>query len=77
MLFNNAIDEFSREMDINVIGRIPLEKEIVECCERGTPSCIQHPESTHTLSYRQISRKILEYLDDLESLKNQSSNISQ
>lgn len=74
MLFKNAIDEFSREMNIDVLGKIPLEKEIIRCCESGTPSCIRHPDSSFTVSYRQISRKIIEYLDELEMLQAKSKS---
>jgi ATP-binding protein involved in chromosome partitioning len=69
VLFNNAIDDFSKEMNIDVLGKIPLEKEIITCCELGTPSCIKYPESSFTQSYKNISKKIIEYLDELEVLK--------
>lgn len=71
VLYDNAIDEFSKELNIDVIGKIPLEKEIIKCCEAGTPACIKSPDSSFSESYRHISKKIIRYLDD--SLKNKSS----
>lgn len=69
ILFNNAIDDFSKELNIDVIGKIPLEKQIITCCENGTPSCIKYPKSSFTESYRKISKKIIEYLDELKVLQ--------
>lgn len=66
VLFNNEIDDFSRDTDINIIGKIPLEKEIIKCCEAGTPSCIKYPESSFTKTYRNISKNIIQYLDEFD-----------
>lgn len=74
VLYNNAIDDFSKEMNIEVIGKIPLEKEIIRCCEAGTPSCIKYPDSSFSKSYKNISRRIIQYLDELdENTKNKSN----
>jgi len=74
VLYNNEIDEFSKEMNIEVIGKIPLEKQIIRCCEAGTPSCIKYPESSFSQSYRTISKRIIQFLDESdEILKNKSS----
>lgn len=74
VLYNNAIDEFSREMNINVIGKIPLEKEIIKCCEAGTPSCIKHPDTSFSKTYRAISKNIIQYLDELNENKNKAKS---
>lgn len=75
ILYNNAIDEFSREMNIDVIGKIPLEKEIIKCCEAGTPSCIKFPDSSFSKSYRNISKQIIHYLDEFDAIiKNKTSS---
>lgn len=74
VLYNNAIDEFSKEMNIAVLGKIPLEKEIIKCCEAGTPSCIKFPDSSFSESYRNISKTLIRYLDELDNVvKNKSS----
>lgn len=75
VLYNNEIDEFSKEMNIEVLGKIPLEKEIIKCCEAGTPSCIKFPDSSFSASYRKISKNIIQYLDDLdEVVRNKKSS---
>jgi ATP-binding protein involved in chromosome partitioning len=74
VLYNNAIDDFSKEMNIDVIGKIPLEKEIIRCCEAGTPSCIKYPESSFSESYRNISKSLIRYLEEFdEAVKKNSS----
>jgi ATP-binding protein involved in chromosome partitioning len=74
VLYNNAIDDFSKEMNINVIGKIPLEKEIIRCCEAGTPSCIKYPESSFSESYRNISKSLIRYLDEFDELVKKNSS---
>lgn len=74
VLYNNAIDDFSREMNINVIGKIPLEKEIIKCCEAGTPSCIKYPDTSFSKTYRAISKNIIQYLDELNEIKNKAKS---
>lgn len=68
VLYDNAIEQFSKELNIEVIGKIPLEKEIIRCCEAGTPSCIQFPESSFSASYRQIAKNLIEYLDHFNEI---------
>jgi ATP-binding protein involved in chromosome partitioning len=70
VLYNNEIEEFSKELNIGILGKIPLEKEIIKCCEAGTPSCIKFPDSSFSTSYRNISRNIIKYLDDLDKIRN-------
>jgi ATP-binding protein involved in chromosome partitioning len=72
VLYNNEIEEFSKETNIEILGKIPLEKEIIKCCEAGTPSCIKFPDSSFTASYRNISKNIIKYLDDLDEMRNKS-----
>lgn len=55
-------------MNVAILGTIPLEKQIIQCCETGTPSCIKYPDSAYTLQYRDISKKIINYLDELDDL---------
>ncbi|CRK90798.1 CLUMA_CG004488, isoform A [Clunio marinus] len=68
VLYNNAIDDFSKEMNIDVIGKVPLEKEIIKCCEAGTPSCIKYPDSSFSESYRHISKYIIKYLEEFDTI---------
>lgn len=74
VLYNNAIDDFSRDMKIDVIGKIPLEKEIIKCCEAGTPSCIKYPDSSFSKTYRNISKNIIRYLDEYNQVMKNKLN---
>jgi ATP-binding protein involved in chromosome partitioning len=73
-LYNNIIQEFSDTEGIPILGQIPIEKQIVSCCEEGTPSCLKFPDSEFTKQYRNISRKLIEFLDGQEEIRNKSSN---
>jgi ATP-binding protein involved in chromosome partitioning len=68
VLYNNAIEKFSRDLDIDIIGNVPLEKEIINCCEAGTPSCIKFPDSSFTKAYQNISKSLIDYLDEYNRL---------
>jgi ATP-binding protein involved in chromosome partitioning len=74
VLYNNEIEKFSREMQVDVIGKIPLEKQIITCCEAGTPSCIKFPESSYCEAYRNIAKGIIEYLDEVDKIRANKSS---
>ncbi|KAG5676761.1 hypothetical protein PVAND_006570 [Polypedilum vanderplanki] len=69
ILYNNEIEKFSQESQVEVIGKIPLEKEIIKCCEAGTPSCIKFPESSFSKAYQNIAKGIIEYLEDIDKIR--------
>jgi ATP-binding protein involved in chromosome partitioning len=70
VLFTNAIEEFSQELDIEVIGKIPLEKQIINCCEAGTPSSIKYPDSKFSLAYKNIAQGVISYLNEYDKIAN-------
>jgi len=74
VLYNNAIDKFSEETNIDVLGKIPLEKEIITCCEMGTPSCIKYPNSSFSESYRNISNNLIQYLEEFNKIINKKKS---
>ena len=71
ILYNNAIDSFVKELDMDILGKIPLEKEIINCCETGVPSCIKFPDSKFTESYNNIAKTVIGYLDDYDKIANE------
>lgn len=73
VLYNNAIDTFSNDLDIEIIGKIPLEKQIIRCCEDGHPSCIKFPDSNFTQAYRNIAKGIIDYLKEIDSITSKKS----
>lgn len=73
VLYNNEIEKFSREAQVDVIGKIPLEKEIIKCCEAGIPACIKHPEASFTKVYRNIGKEIIEYLEEIDKITNKTA----
>lgn len=73
ILYTNSIDKFSNDLDIDIIGKIPLEKEIINCCEAGTPSCIQHPNAKFTEAYRNIAKTVIGYLDHYDKIASEKT----
>jgi ATP-binding protein involved in chromosome partitioning len=69
ILYNNEIEKFSKDSQIQVIGKIPLEKEIIRCCEAGTPSCIKFPESSFSKVYCSVAKGIIKYLDEIDEIR--------
>lgn len=68
-LYSNEIDKFSKENQIPILGKVPMERQIVNCCESGTPSVFQFPESEYSKQYRNISRRLIEFLDKIDKAK--------
>ena len=65
-LSNNRTEEFAEILNVDVLGRIPIEKEVMQCCDSGTPLCLKFPESKFADSYRRIGEKIVEFLNKVD-----------
>lgn len=72
-LFGNKTEEFAIKNGIKVLVKVPMEKDVMECSDNGTPLCLKLPQSKFALVYNDLSRKILDFLEnnsDVERNKN-------
>lgn len=52
----------AKEMNIDVIGEIPIQQSIRELCDAGKPSVAAKPDSEIAELYRQIAQKVIDKL---------------
>ncbi|KFB41124.1 AGAP008828-PA-like protein [Anopheles sinensis] len=51
-LADNLIEKYVQELSVEVLARIPIEKDVMQCCDAGTPVCLKFPDSLFAKSYR-------------------------
>lgn len=52
----------SRELNVPFLGRIPIDPEMVNDCDRGVPFVMAHPDSEATKAFKDIANRCKEYL---------------
>lgn len=55
-------EKMAADMEVNFLGRVPMEKSSRECGDNGTPVVLKYPESETTKSFQAISRNVIELL---------------
>jgi len=55
-------EKAARELRVPFLGRIPLEPEIVESCDRGNPFIAANPESPAARAFEEITYRIVEFV---------------
>ncbi|XP_055638096.1 iron-sulfur protein NUBPL [Toxorhynchites rutilus septentrionalis] len=63
-LSKNSTQIFADKLNIDVLERIPMEKEVMQCGDLGTPLCLKYPDSKFADAYRIIGRKVIDFLDN-------------
>ena len=48
----------AEEMQINFLGKIPLDQSVARCCDEGKNFFEIHPDSLPSLAYKEIVRGI-------------------
>ena len=56
------VDAMASELDISVLGRVPLEEDLSETSDGGTPIVLSKPQSKSALCYMDIAGKILHHV---------------
>lgn len=69
-LFGEKTREFARNNEIEVLASIPLEKDVMECSDKGTPVTLKLPESKSAQEYLSLSKKVIEFLEKVNQQKN-------
>jgi len=59
--------KMAEEMQINFLGKIPLDQSVARCCDEGKNFFEIHPDSLPSLAYKEIVRAILDKLEDSSS----------
>lgn len=62
-IFDNVTDKFAKDMDVDVLARLPIDSQISASSDSGIPYCIKDPESDYAKSYKNLANKIINFLD--------------
>uniref|UniRef100_A0A182J6U7 Uncharacterized protein n=1 Tax=Anopheles atroparvus TaxID=41427 RepID=A0A182J6U7_ANOAO len=61
-LADNLVERYTQELSVEVLARIPIEKDVMQCCDAGTPVCLKFPNSLFAKSYDSIATKVISFL---------------
>uniref|UniRef100_A0A8B9FV80 NUBP iron-sulfur cluster assembly factor 1, cytosolic n=1 Tax=Amazona collaria TaxID=241587 RepID=A0A8B9FV80_9PSIT len=56
-------EKMCQNLNVSLLGKVPLDPRIGECCDKGQSFLSEAPESPATSSYRDIIQRIQEYCD--------------
>jgi len=56
-------EELARELDLNFLGRVPLDAKVSEAGDAGVPTVKQGPDSPAGRSLREVAREVVKILD--------------
>lgn len=58
----NSVKELASELDVPFLGSVPLEAEIMQSSDSGSPIVVSNPRSVSAQTYRNFSVRILDFL---------------
>lgn len=61
-LYPRLIEQMAKEWQLELLQSVPIDPQLCECADTGTPIVIKHPESPLTRTYDEIADKILKFL---------------
>ncbi|XP_049281662.1 iron-sulfur protein NUBPL [Anopheles funestus] len=61
-LAENLTDKYVEELSIEVLARVPIEKDVMQCSDAGTPVCLKFPNSQLAKAYDMIATKVIDFL---------------
>ncbi|XP_058451799.1 iron-sulfur protein NUBPL isoform X2 [Malaya genurostris] len=64
-LSSNSTQDYARKLHVEVLGSIPIEKDVMHCGDSGTPLCLKYPESKFAHVYRSIGQRVIDFLETL------------
>jgi ATP-binding protein involved in chromosome partitioning len=56
-------EKAARDLRVPFLGRIPIDPEMVNDCDRGMPFVMAHPEAKATKALKEIAARCKEYVD--------------
>lgn len=63
-IFKNVTNEYLEKLNTQILVSIPIDCNITECCDTGIPLSIKYPNSEYGKSFRELSKKVLKYLEN-------------
>lgn len=63
-LYPSHIQHIAKEWNLELLESIPIDPQLSECADAGTPIMVRQPQSHLTQTYRRIGDKILRFLSN-------------
>lgn len=63
-LYPRLMDRAVKEWNLELLDSIPIDPQLSECADNGTPIVIQQPQSQVVQTYRNIVDKLLRFLSE-------------
>lgn len=51
-------------LDIKILCKIPLDDDIMECCDNGKPVVLAAPDSASAKAYKKLAQDVTTFLKD-------------
>lgn len=72
---SGGAEKAAREMDVEVLGKVPLNVVVRETSDQGQPIVLSHPENEASVVYKSVAEKVWEKLKERGSMKDEGVKI--
>lgn len=55
--------QLAKDLNIELLESMPIDRQVAECADSGTPIVMNLPSSQYAAAYKTIAEKLLQYLD--------------
>lgn len=62
-MFRDETEEMAKKMEVKVLARLPMQRDILESCDNGTPPCLKYPNSKFAQTYKELAAYLLSFLN--------------
>lgn len=62
-IYPQNIEKLSRDLGVELLGSIPIDRQLSECSDSGVPIVVKYPDSIYAEAYNNIADKIRHFLD--------------
>jgi ATP-binding protein involved in chromosome partitioning len=62
-IFGNATAKMVDSIDTKLLASLPMDQTVIECCDKGTPMCLKHPNSEYAKTFKTLGEKIIKYIE--------------
>lgn len=62
-IYPQRTEELAKDLNTELLESIPIDRQLAECADAGTPIMIKDPRSDHRKKYENIANKVLAFLD--------------
>lgn len=68
-IYPNYTKDYAEDMNICILGNLPIDQHVSECSDSGIPIVIKTPDSIHKNTYRMIADRIITFLNNRDENK--------